>query len=340
MPIVGCPTMTPYTRVYDLALAYRFSRALYVAVQLRIPDLLKDGPSSVQTLASATRTEPTVLFQLLSALTTVGVFAQITPGEFSLTPLSETLRSDIPNSLRANVLLLIDDTHWDVYKELGYSIRTGQPAFDRIFGETYWEYLTERPQAALLVDQAMAARSRSVGPAIAEAYDFSQFQTIIDVGGGTGALLAAILKRNPESCGILFDLEHVIQHALATRTVPENRTKLITGNFFDAIPSGADVYVLKNIIHDWPDRKARHILANCRTAISGTGKLLLIETLLAPQMRPDYLATASDLEMLVMQSGRERTAEDFSGLLMDAHFRLNRVIPTTTPLSIIEASPA
>lgn len=177
------PEVPPSARIYQMATGYRISCALYVVTHLGIADLLRDGPQSAESLAAATGSNPDALFRVLRALASLGVFAETSPREFALTPLSETLRRDVPGSIRDGVLFPQDDLHWAVWKELGYSVRTGQPAFDYVFGKGLWEYLSEHPDESLLTNRAMAAASRSLGPAIAEAYDFSRFQTIMDVGG-------------------------------------------------------------------------------------------------------------------------------------------------------------
>jgi O-methyltransferase domain/Dimerisation domain len=329
--------LPPAARIYQLATSYWIPRALYLVVQLGIPDLLKNGPKSVEELAASTQSNPDALLRVLRAVASLGVFAETAPRQFALTPLSETLRSDVPGSLRNIVLFIANDYHWDTYKALAYSVRTGEAAFDHVFGQNAWEYLSERPEESLLVDQAMALGSALAAPAIAAAYDFSKFQTIMDVGGGNGALLAAILKQHTQPRGIVFDLPHAIRHAHESGALPDGRGELIAGSFFEKIPPGADAYLLKNIIHDWADDKARTILKNCRGAMSGSNKLLLIERLLPPDSsadRPNF----ADIEMLVMNGGRERTEEDFRQLLAGAGFRLDRIVPTKAPVSIIEAS--
>jgi hypothetical protein len=331
------PQLPPLVRIFQMATAYRFSRALYVAVELGVADQLKDGAKSAEDLAAATQTNADALFRLLRALASVGVFAEAGPREFGLTPLSDALRSDVPGSLRPLVLMLAGDVHWSVYKELGYSVRTGQPAFDHVFGQEVWDYLSGHPELSMVVDQTMTLGSRMMGPFIAGAYDFSKFETIIDVGGGSGELLAAILKQHTRPRGIVFDLPHAIEHARAAALLPEGRGELIAGSFFEAIPAGGDLYLMKTVVHDWPDEKARLILQGCHHAMPGTGTLLLIEGVVTSDASADRLKS-SDLQMLVLQNGRERTEEEFRSLLASAGFQLNRIIPANV-ISIIEASP-
>lgn len=331
------PQAPPLVRIYQIVTAYRFSRALYVAVELGIPDQLRDGAKSAEDLAAATQTNADALFRLLRALASVGIFAEAGPREFALTPLSEALRSDVAGSVRPLVLMLAGDTHWTVYKELGYSVRTGHPAFDHVFGQELWDYLSEHPEVSVLVDQAMTLAARMAGPVVAGAYDFSKFETIIDVGGGTGELLAAILKQHSRPRGIVFDLPHAIEHARAASLLPEGRGELIAGSFFEEIPAGGDLYLMKTVVHDWPDEKARVILQKCHHAMKDTSRLLLIEGVVTSDASSDRLKSA-DLEMLVLQNGRERTEEEFRNLLASAGFQVSRIIPTNVA-SIIEASP-
>jgi O-methyltransferase domain/Dimerisation domain len=332
------PELPPIARIYQLAIGYRISRALQVVTELGIADFLKDGPKSAEALAAATQSNPDALFRILRALASLGVFAETSPREFALTALSETLRGDVPGSFRDVVLFLVEDLHWAVYEELGYSVRTGQPAFDHVFGQELWEYLSEHPEKSLLVDRAMAAVSGSMGPAIAEAYDFSKFQTIVDVGGGTGTLMAAILNKHPRPRGIVYDLPHAIERARAAGLLPNGRGELIAGDFFQTIPPGADAYLFKQVIHDWPDEKAQAILQQCHRAMTGAGTLLLFEQLIPPDSSP-HPSKFGDIEMLILQNGRERTEQDFRGLLAGAGFRLDRIVPTKSAVSIIEASP-
>jgi hypothetical protein len=330
------PELPPSLRILQLATGYWISRTLYVVTQLGIADLLKDGPKTAEELATATRNNPDALFRVMRVLAVVGVFAEAGPRRFALTPLSESLRSDVPGSVRAQVLSLVGDLHWTVYKDLGYSVQTGQPAFDHVFGQNAWEYMSEHPEESLLVQQQFAAFTAAASLAIAEAYDFSAFPTIMDVGGGNGTLLAAILKKHLRPRGILFDLPYAIEHARAAGLLPAGRGELMAGDFLESIPAGADAYVFKNIIHDWPDDKARAILKVCRRAMSGSNKLLLVEALITPGGGPAVLA---DIEMLVIHGSRERTEEDFRQLLASAGFRLDRIVPTKSPSSIIESAP-
>ena len=332
------PGPPPAARIQQLSSGYQISRALYLIAQFGIADLLKDGPKSADALATARQINADALYRVMRALASLGVFAEIGPREFALTPVSETLRSDVPGSLRALVLLQVDDRHWDVYKELGHSLRTGEPAFDHVFRQRLTDYLRQHPEELQKADRAMAAFSAGSGAAIAEAYDFSVFRTIMDVGGGNGTLLSFILKRHVGPRGILFDLAQTIEHARHDALLPADRSELVVGDFFETVPAGADAYVLKNVIHDWQDDRARRILQNCRRAMTNAGKLLLVELLIPPDSSPDF-SKFLDIEMLVTAGGRERTENEFRQLLASAGFRLDGVRRTQSPLWILEASP-
>ena len=327
----------PASQILQLATGYWLSRAVYVAAQLGIADLLKDGPKSAAELASATQTDSGALYRMLRALASVGVFSESGSGVFVQTPASDTLRRDAANSIRGMVLFLGDHLHWSIYGELGYSIRTGKPAFDQVFGKNPFQYLSEHPEDARIFDEGMTSLSSTSSAAIAQAYDFSSFGTVMDVGGGNGALLAAILNQYPHLHGILFDSSHVVERSLQAGHLPKGRSKVLPGDFFQSVPPGADVYLLKHIIHDWDDERALKILRNCRAA-SGSNKLLIIEMIVPPGNDP-ALVKLLDLEMLLFPGGLERTEEQFRQLLAAAGFELTRVTPSQADVSVIEASP-
>jgi len=231
------------------------------------------------------------------------------------------------------------DWHWRGWGELLHSVQTGEPAFDHVFGMDLFQYFGTNPEAGSVFNAAMTSRGRQEDAAVAAAYEWPT-GTIVDVGGGRGSQLALILKRNPKACGILFDLPQVIAAAdLIHEAGLSDRCELMEGDFFEKIPAGRDLYVLKKVIHDWDDERARTILRNCRTAIGADGRLLLVEHVLAPGNAPS-LAKLIDLQMLALTSGgRERSESEFGELLGSTNFRLERVIPTASAVSIIEAVP-
>jgi hypothetical protein len=270
----------------------------------------------------------------------MGVFAEDAEGRFVLTPLAEGLRADAPASMRAFIMMMGEDWHWRAWGELLESVRTGQSAFEHVFGCGLFAYFAARPEAARVFDAAMTSRTDQEKAAVLAAYDWPA-GTIVDVGGGVGALLAAILARRPDAHGVLFDLPHVTTDA--TERIEQagvsQRCKVVAGDFFQEVPPGGDLYLLKKIIHDWDDQHALAILRNCRAAIADGGRLLVIEHVLAPGNAPSW-GKLLDLQMLVVtHGGRERSEAEYRALLRQAGFELERVIPTASITSLIEAVP-
>ena len=317
------------------------SQALYVAAKLNIADLLQAGPKSCTELAEATQMHAGALYRVLRALASVSVFVEDEAGCFRLTPLADLLRTDAPGSLRAFAMMLGAPEHWRAWEGVLHSVRTGQPAFDHVFGIPLFEYFPTHPEAARIFDDAMTSRSGQENTAIIAAYDFTAAHTVVDVGGGQGTLLASTLELYPHVRGILFDLPHVIASARIRMegTGQAARWEWVAGDFFTAVPAGGDCYLLKKVIHDWDDERAQCILTNCRTAIADTGRLLLIEPLIPPGNETSFNKLL-DLLMLVWNAGgRERTEREHQALLAAAGFHLSRVIPTRGGVSIIEAVP-
>ncbi|HTE65031.1 MAG TPA: methyltransferase [Candidatus Binatia bacterium] len=317
------------------------SQALYVAAKLGIADLLRDGPTSCTMLAEATQTHAGALYRVLRALASVGVFAEDKNRCFSVTPLAEPLRADAPGSLRAFAIMLGEREHWRAWESVLHSVRTGQPAFEDVFGMPLFQYFAGHPEAARIFDEAMTSRSGQENAAIVAAYHFAEARTVIDVGGGQGTLLASILDVHPNARGVLFDLPHVIAPARIRMESAGHavRCEFVAGDFFGVVPAGGDLYLLKKVIHDWDDDRAQLILTRCRTAMSGTGRLLLIEPVVPPGNEASFNKLL-DLLMLVWNAGgRERTEGEHVALLALAGFRRSRVIPTRSGLTIIEAAP-
>ena len=311
-------------------------QAIHVAVKLALADLVAGGPKTVDELADATHTHGPSLARLLRALTTLGVFAEDTTGRSGQTPLSDTLRSDHPESARPFAMMLGAHFVWKPSGAFADAVQTGEPAFERVYGAPFFEYLAGHPEDAAVFNAAMSSSPGSLA-AIVGAYDFSRFERIVDVGGGHGRLLAAILSANPLLRGVLYDLRGVVAGASAVRQEPiSRRCEIIGGDFFTGVPAGADVYILKGIIHDWNDEAALKILKNCRRAIRPDGALLLAEAVLTPPADP---ATAlMDILMMVLTSGRERTESEFRSLLREAGFSMVQVI-RAMGASIIESRP-
>lgn len=315
--------------------------AVSVAAKLRVADRLAAGPRSVADLAAETGTHAPSLYRVLRALAGVGVFAEDADGRFRQTPASEYLRTGVPGSMRAVADYCGADWSWRPWGQLLESVRTGQTAFDTVFGEPVFDYLAKHPAESAVFNEGMTGFSSLVGPAVAEAYDFSRFGTIVDVGGGHGQLLCAILQKYAGPRGVVFDSPHVVEGAPAV--VREfglaDRCRAEGGDFFRSVPAGGDAYLMKHIIHDWPDDKATTILRNCREAAKPGAKVLLVELVIPPGNEPSP-GKLLDLEMLVIASGKERTEAEYAALLAGAGWKLTRVVPTKSPAFVVEGTAA
>jgi hypothetical protein len=314
--------------------------ALSVAAKLRIADKLVGGPKSSDDLARETGTHGPTLYRVLRALAGYGVFSESADGKFSLTPVGELLRTGVPGSMRGMAEFCGAEWSWKAWGELLYSVRTGKTAFDHAFGKPCFDYLADHKDESEVFNEAMTGFSSMIAPAVVEAYDFSKLGTIVDVGGGHGMLLTSILKANPGVKGVVFDAPHVAAGAEKTIRAAgvSDRCRAEGGDFFKAVPAGGDAYLMMHIIHDWPDDKAATILKHCRKGVNPGGKLLVVDSVVAPPNAPD-MAKILDLEMLVLPSGKERTEAEFAALFAMAGWRLNRVVPTKSPKSVIEGVP-
>jgi len=314
------------------------SRAIYVAAKLRLADLVKDSPKTADELARLTGTHSPSLYRALRALASVGVFTEDGQGRFAQTPLSETLRSDTPGSLRAMAIVELGQEHFPAWGNLMHSVRTGEIAFDNLFKQSAWEYYAGNPEDASNFNESMRGLTEMVNMTVLDSYDFSGADNLVDVAGGTGGLISAILAAHPRMRGVLFDLPHVIAEAgpLLDAAGVRDRCEISTGDFFRSVPEGGDAYVMKWIIHDWDDEKSTAILKNIHRAMNKKGKLLLIEMVVLEGNQPD-LSKFLDLNMMVMTGGRERTEAEFKSLLAASGFELTRVIRTKFPVCVIEA---
>ena len=311
-------------------------QAIHVAARLALADLVAGGPKSIEELAEATHSHGPSMARLLRALTSLGIFAEDTTGGFRQTALSDTLRSDHPESIRPFAMMLGAHFVWEPSGALEQAIRTGQSSFERLYGAPFFDYMAGHPDDAAVFNAAMSS-SPAYLAAIVGAYDFSKFERIVDVGGGHGLLLAGILSANAHLRGVLYDLPSVVAGASTLRQEPvSQRCEIIGGDFFKAVPTGADAYMLKGVIHDWNDEAALNILKNCRSAIRRDGTLLLVETVLTRSTDPRN--ALMDMLMMVLTSGRERTELEFQSLLQEAGFSMVQVIRSAN-VSIIEGRP-
>jgi hypothetical protein len=317
------------------------SRAVYVIARLGIPDLLKSGPKTAEELAEATKTHAPSLYRLLRALASVGVVNSEKGGRFALTPVSETLVTDAPGSLRWFTVSELGQEHYPAWGNLMHSVKTGEIAFDNFFGVDIWKYFQQNPDDAAVFNDSMSGVTAAANEAIMSLYDFSRFNKVVDVGGGHGGLITSILKTNPEVKAVLFDAPQVIEGARPRIESAglADRCETVAGDFFQSVPAGGDAYVMKWIIHDWDDERAIRILKNCRSRMPQDGRLILVDCVV-PEGDEPHFSKFIDLNMLVMTGGKERTAKEFEELLAAAGFKLLRVIPTELPTSILEGEPA
>ena len=325
--------------LFKLIAAPWISRSIYVFVKLGVADLLSNGVHDFQEIVEKVEADPEALYRLLQGLVSTGLLTESQPGTFALTKLGECLKPGAPGALRSWALLWGEEYH-HAWGELLEAVRTGTTAFDRAHGANLYEYLDSNPETARTYNEAMTGLAELVYPAVVAAYDFSRSRQVVDIGGGRGTLIASILAANPNLKGILFDQPTVVSKAstvLEAHGVAE-RCEIVKGDFFDKVPTGADTYVLSNILHNWDDERAAAILQNCRRAIAEGGRILIVETVLSGKNEPS-LARVHDLSMLVLTRGRERTEDEFSTLLDHSGFELKRVIPVQPMTCIVEAVP-
>ncbi|MFG3708311.1 methyltransferase [Micromonospora sp. NPDC047670] len=334
-------------RMQQLIYGFFTAQTLHVAVRLRIPDLLADGARDVADLAAATDADAPSLRRLLRALVFLEVLDEPTPGTFALTEQGEVLRADVTGSMRELVLLLSGPESWAAWGHLEHSVRTGEVAWDHVHGRSCFEHLMADPKRQAAFNAAMAEGSRAFVPTLLSAYDFGDLDTVVDVGGGSGALLAGVLAAHPHLRGTVFDTPDGV--ADAARTVAEqgvaDRCRVQAGDFFVSVPPGADAYVLKSVLHDWDDEECVRVLRTVRRAARPDSRVLLVESLM-----PTTVTTApsvaqvvmNDLNMMVCHGGRERTVAEFRELLRAAGFRLESVTPCPAPsvVGILEAVPS
>lgn len=329
---------TPAQQIMRLGYGFAISQGLRVVAELGIPDLLGAGERTVDELADTTGSNAGALYRVMRILAAENVFREVSPRRFVLTEVGAALRSEL-GSGPGDFVRMANSEPYLAFEQLSYSVRTGKPAFDKVFGKPRFDWLAAHPDQAAFFQRAMIALSLGANEAVADAYDFGPFSRVVDVGGGHGQLLSAILARNPHLSGVLFDLPAGTAAAKAGLGGDLPRAELVVGDFFKAVPPDADVYVLKKVIHDWEDERAAAILTNCRKAMMPKGKVLVAETIMPTGNEPDPIKMI-DVTMLAVTGGLERSEEQFATLFADAGLRLERVIPTRESISILEASAA
>jgi O-methyltransferase/methyltransferase family protein len=329
----------PTQALRRLVNGYQVTQAIHVAATLGIGDLLRDGPLSSDELAARASAHPRSLHRVLRALSSVGVLHEEDDGRFALTEIGDGLRSDAPEPVGGWAAYVGRPAHFRSWGALLHAVRTGENAFRSVNGADVWEYRAQHPEDGAVFDRAMTDTSRRANRELLEAYDFGRFERVIDVGGGHGAFLAAVLAANPATHGVLFDQSHVVADAgpVLEAAGVSDRCELVAGSFFDTVPPGGDAYLLKAIVHDWEDDDAVRILRNVRSAADGGAVVLVVERELgAPNENPD--AKFSDLNMMVGPGGRERTRDELADLLAASGFALERVVPTGIGLNVFEGS--
>ena len=333
--------LPPHVQLIQMGTAYWVSRVVYAAAKLGLADRLADGPKSAAELAGPTGTHAPSLHRLMRTLASLGILTERDAQKFALTPLGEALKTGAPGSARASILTLGGPFGWRAWEQMMYSLETGKTGFEKAFGMGAFDYLAQHPDEASLFSETMIGVHGAEPAAVAAAYDFSAFGTVVDVGGASGNLLAAILTRHATPRGILFDLPHVVRDApalLATRGIAD-RVAIESGSFFETVPTGGDAYMLSHIIHDWCEEQCLTILGHCRKAMKPESRLLIVEMVLPPGDTP-HPGKMLDMTMLVMPGGEERTEAEYAALLGKAGLRMTRVVPTESAVSVVEAVPA
>jgi hypothetical protein len=337
---VAAKALPPHVQLIQMAAGSWVASIVYAAAKLGLADHLAAGPRSAAELAAATNTHAPTLHRLMRTLAGLGILTERDEQRFALTPLGDALKTGAPGSARATLIAFCGPAFWHSWEEIIYSLETGKTGFEKAFGMPIFDYLAQHPEDASNFSEAMVGFHGAEPPAVAAAYDFSGVQTVVDVGGATGNMLAAILSRHAGPRGVLFDRPHVVGAAPALLKAHgvADRVTIEPGDFFERVPAGGDVYVLSHIIHDWNEQQCLTILGHCRKAITPDGRLLIVETVLPPGDTP-HQGKIQDMVMLVLPGGQERTEDEYAALLGKAGFRLNRVIPTESVVSVVEAVP-
>jgi hypothetical protein len=328
--------LAPHEQLLSISIGYWQANAVGLATQLGLADFLAEGPLTVEELAKRAEVNAPALFRLLRALESIGIFTQTAPGVFANSPVSQLLRKDVPGSQEAMIrhLLVKGNGCYEAWNDFDYTIQSGNSSVEKIYGCKYWDFLRANPQASEATNGAMRSVSISMTPAVTEAYDWARFPQIVDVGGGIGTQIVSILDASPRSKGIVFDQPHVV-----TDSLQHNRLKAVAGNFFDSVPSNADAYLLRFVLHDWSDEEAAAILRSVRNSMKPSATLILAE-LMIPEGPEPTINKWTDLHMMVMcQSAQERTQVELQKLLAKERFELVETVATTSPITLLIAKP-
>ncbi|MFB2922869.1 methyltransferase [Aerosakkonema funiforme] len=335
-------TKSPMIAFVELASKYWISQALNVAAKLGIADFLIQEAKTVDELAQATNSHASSLYRLLRCLASVGVFTEVEPYRFGLTPIAEYLRSDNPYSLRDQPIMHCEDWHWRTTGAMFDAVKTGKPAINHLFKvNSYWEYLVQHPESQALFDKVMLASARNFYSPFVKTYDFSNCTKLVDVAGGRGSLLASILKINPHMKGILFDMPQTVEEAgqFLEKEGVLDRCERIGGNMFESVPKSGDIYTISYIFIDWDDESIIKVLKNIRNAIAENGKLLVLDAVVPPGDEYSWIKWV-DLEEMTLSYGGPRTESEFTKVFQAGGFTLSRILTMDTPCSVIELIPA
>lgn len=331
----------PFLKILEITYSnFVIARGLYAFAKLGLADLIGEGSVSSEELAATAGVDPRALYRLLRTLSTADVVSESQDHRFTLGPMGVALRSDVPGSMRAWAIFSGEPFYLQAWEQIVHSIKTGQPAWEHVHEMSIFEYFGQHPEAGVIFDEAMTSLSAGEAAAIVSAYDFAGIRTLADIGGGQGLMICTILEAHPDMKGVLFDRPEALEGApakLAAHGLSE-RCDVVPGDFFQAVPAGADAYLLKQVIHDWSDEQSLRILESCRRAMTDDARLLLVETVVPPPGEPHF-AKLQDLEMMVVAEAQERTADEYARLLERAGFKLQRVVETTELSSILESVP-
>jgi hypothetical protein len=328
----------PPAAVFGLISGMWAAKAAATAASLRIPDVLADGPKTADEVAGEIGADASAVYRLMRGVASVGVFSKEPAGRFGLTAVGQVLRSDVPGSMRALLVAEMAPGHWLPWGELERAVRTGKPSTPEALGMDLWEYYKKNADEGFLFAEGMSGMSVMAMKAVLSSYSFSGVRQVVDVGGSHGSFLAAVLQIEPAARGVLFDLPEVIGDAGATLEGAgvADRVVQVGGDFFESVPTGGDMYLLKHILHDWNDDECIKILDRVRDAMTADGRIAVVEMLISDDGPPSP-APLLDLNMLVMITGKERTADDFARLFARAGLVLSGVTRTQSPIAVIEA---